>query len=608
MRRRLIAVDSRFLSSVMLLTMLVATPFSASAAEPAGSDELLGFTPVRWSGWGDMGPRTDGSDIVWTEQPKDPGPPERRYPVLAWSTIMRPTRMEIKRGPATEPTSQWDPGPVSYSSPDVANGIVAWIEEFNIDVTNSSEWGYRFELHATVIGEWQDITIATAEPGMALCDARVVGSSIAWLEVTPRTTRMLVRGRDGTSPAVEVMTQDVESRPGSCYPYEVDGATLYWIDVSEAAGPRLMAYRPAVDAAATPVVDAPGASTAPGHLSVSDGRAIYRVLNRPDDEFAVVSTTVHLRVTDLATKDTRDVTLYLPETSPFDPTRHITGPTTLATNGRYIFARFNTQQPGGSNCCIVRLFAYDLSYGITFELMRESNLTIDIAGDVFAWRYGHGLGGYYYYAGTVSGHFPTAPVTGNGSTDGWFPETHHLMPPMFWTYWQQHGGLPVFGYPLSEEFEERNQDTGEWHTVQFTERQRFERHPENVGTPYDMLLGRLGAELLKQQGRDWTTFPTAHPTTPHYVDQTGHAIDDRFWEFWSNRGLDLGDPGVSYREAVALFGYPLSEAMVETNADGDTVLTQYFERAVFEHHPENPPEWQVLLRRLGAEVLSARGW
>jgi hypothetical protein len=63
---------------------------------------------------------------------------------------------------------------------------------------------------------------------------------------------------------------------------------------------------------------------------------------------------------------------------------------------------------------------------------------------------------------------------------------------------------------------------------------------------------------------------------------------------------------VSFRESVALFGYPLSEPMPETNADGDTVLTQYFERAVFEYHPDNPIEYQVLLRRLGVEVLGNR--
>jgi hypothetical protein len=42
--------------------------------------------------------------------------------------------------------------------------------------------------------------------------------------------------------------------------------------------------------------------------------------------------------------------------------------------------------------------------------------------------------------------------------------------------------------------------------------------------------------------------------------------------------------------------------------DGDTVLTQCFERAVFEYHPGNEAPYQVLLRRLGVEELQARGW
>ena len=49
--------------------------------------------------------------------------------------------------------------------------------------------------------------------------------------------------------------------------------------------------------------------------------------------------------------------------------------------------------------------------------------------------------------------------------------------------------------------------------------------------------------------------------------------------------------------------------MLDTNADGDTVLTQYFERAVFEYHPEYAgTPYAVLLRRVGAELLAQRGW
>ena len=34
----------------------------------------------------------------------------------------------------------------------------------------------------------------------------------------------------------------------------------------------------------------------------------------------------------------------------------------------------------------------------------------------------------------------------------YFPETGHNMPPQFVQYWQSHGGLPVYGYPISEAF------------------------------------------------------------------------------------------------------------------------------------------------------------
>ncbi|HET7037504.1 MAG TPA: hypothetical protein VFI42_17595, partial [Thermomicrobiaceae bacterium] len=67
-------------------------------------------------------------------------------------------------------------------------------------------------------------------------------------------------------------------------------------------------------------------------------------------------------------------------------------------------------------------------------------------------------------------------------------------------YWQQHGGLAVFGYPISEDFQEVSQTDGQEHTVQYCERARLEWHPENQGTPYEFLLGHLGRELLIDRG------------------------------------------------------------------------------------------------------------
>ncbi len=171
----------------------------------------------------------------------------------------------------------------------------------------------------------------------------------------------------------------------------------------------------------------------------------------------------------------------------------------------------------------------------------------------------------------------------------------------FAQYWRQHGGLPIFGYPLSELVEQPNADTGTPHLTQYLERHRFEAHPQN-NAPYDVLLGRLGAEALEHQGRNWQTFPKAAPSAARYFAQTGHAITHApFWRYWHGHGLEFdGRPGFSVAESVALFGFPLSEPQLETNASGHTVLTQWFERARFEDHGAQG----VRLGLLGAETTT----
>jgi hypothetical protein len=49
---------------------------------------------------------------------------------------------------------------------------------------------------------------------------------------------------------------------------------------------------------------------------------------------------------------------------------------------------------------------------------------------------------------------------------------------------------------------------------------------------------------------------------------------------------------------------PLGEPATEINSSGDRVMTQWFERARFEFHPNNPDPYKVLLGRLGAEAQS----
>ena len=187
-----------------------------------------------------------------------------------------------------------------------------------------------------------------------------------------------------------------------------------------------------------------------------------------------------------------------------------------------------------------------------------------------------------------------------------FDETGYEVCGDLLTFWNENGGLPVFGYPITEAADELNPDTGEMHLTQYFERERLESHPEN-DPPYDVLLGRLGVEVLELNGRDWTTFEKMDPGEEHYFEETGFAIAPEFWDYWSSHGLEYGDPGFSMRESLLLFGYPISAPQMETNPDGDSVLTQWFERARFEFHPDNDPEFQVLLGRLGAEFIALVG-
>lgn len=189
------------------------------------------------------------------------------------------------------------------------------------------------------------------------------------------------------------------------------------------------------------------------------------------------------------------------------------------------------------------------------------------------------------------------PPSGAGRT---FPETGQTVGGRLLEYWNGNGGLPVFGLPLEAQAERQTPD-GKFQTQLF-ERNRLELHPEN-GRPYDVLLGRLGADVLARQGRPWQTLPreTARPGCMFFA-QTGHNVCEPFLSYWRTHGLDLGQPGITEAESLALWGLPLTGVADERNSSGDTVPAQWFERARFEYHAKNRPPYQVLLGRLGAEL------
>ncbi len=77
--------------------------------------------------------------------------------------------------------------------------------------------------------------------------------------------------------------------------------------------------------------------------------------------------------------------------------------------------------------------------------------------------------------------------------------------------------------------------------------------------------------------------------------ETGHRLGGKFLDYWKSHG------------GLAQQGYPISDEFMEkSDLNGQEYLVQYFERAVFEYHPENQSPYDVLLSQLGTFRYKAK--
>ena len=175
----------------------------------------------------------------------------------------------------------------------------------------------------------------------------------------------------------------------------------------------------------------------------------------------------------------------------------------------------------------------------------------------------------------------------------WFSATGHTLRGEFLDYWTRYGGLEQFGYPLTEEFFEEVGPENKQYRVQYFERNRFEHHPENAGTPHVVLLGTLGREFRQQE-------PPAQPLPAPavYFRETGHNLSGVFKGYWDTHG------------GLFVHGFPITEEVEErSSTDGKVYRVQYFERSRFEYHPENRgTKYEVLLGLLGRGLAERKGY
>jgi hypothetical protein len=171
-----------------------------------------------------------------------------------------------------------------------------------------------------------------------------------------------------------------------------------------------------------------------------------------------------------------------------------------------------------------------------------------------------------------------------------FPETGHNIGLKIKRFYDTHGGLDIFGLPLTEVFQEDGLQ------VQYFERARFELHPE-LPPEFNVSLSRLGAYFTQYRTEPAFQWLTSSPSSDReFFPESGHSLGGSFRGFWQGRG------------GLAAFGYPTSEELFENSQqDGQSYLVQYFERARFEYHPEMAgTPYEVQLGHLGRQLLNER--
>jgi hypothetical protein len=141
-----------------------------------------------------------------------------------------------------------------------------------------------------------------------------------------------------------------------------------------------------------------------------------------------------------------------------------------------------------------------------------------------------------------------------------FAETGHSVGGLFRTYWEQNGGLAQQGYPISDEFEETSILDGKKYTVQYFQRSVFELHPENAGTPYEVLLTQLGSYSFRAH---YGSLSIPGPSSPELIQRSALA-SDRYFVWTDARPPEGGNPLWSPSVAVDMRAVDLSSGQVIT--------------------------------------------
>lgn len=144
--------------------------------------------------------------------------------------------------------------------------------------------------------------------------------------------------------------------------------------------------------------------------------------------------------------------------------------------------------------------------------------------------------------------FPKVPPVENTADQRYIPATQHIIKYGFKEIWETRGAARIFGNPISEEIQEVLDD-GEWHTVQYFEKVRFEYWP-NLAPGKRVLITHLGRRLAPAERTSPVSPPAGapQPTSPAPQPTAAPAAPAQPLPASTNARVqpDSGPPGTTF--------------------------------------------------------------
>lgn len=161
----------------------------------------------------------------------------------------------------------------------------------------------------------------------------------------------------------------------------------------------------------------------------------------------------------------------------------------------------------------------------------------------------------------------------------YYSETGHTLDAEFVEYFDNHGGLGILGFPITDAFV----DYWTGLVIQYTQNGRMELFPDPTSDDMQVRLKELGILFVGDRALEVADPLSIRSNADcEFYSLTGHSICFMFLDFYHENG------------GPELFGYPVSEFTIENDR-----LVQYFQGFRLDWYPENLPGQQVLAAPLG---------